>query len=173
MCINFGNNLSRYYIWPVGCAPKPLVLLTLSQFQSLIDEVNRTFEDLYIRIDQWFYNIGFIMQSFPDHPRYHPRFLGRSTTKDDYQNLVDKAPPATYCSPNDSVKKMPNDRSLKAFTEMMERAHNTTKARKRSTAVKKRQNHTTQLSNISNTIKRVECYLGLRGKEDENGKNHY
>jgi hypothetical protein len=73
---------------------KPLVLVTFDQFATLLKQIRDKFKGLQgTNPDEEYYTtIGLVIPSFPGHPRFRPRFLGTSSSKEMYEKMVVKAP---------------------------------------------------------------------------------
>lgn len=101
---------------------------------------------------------------FPRDGTPRPRYLGES----DSQEMADQlktAPPPTYYAPegeDDSPKIDPSDRSLEAFKLKIEILLKSEKIRKAKNKQQKQSDRLAKQKAWSNSLKRVQRYLGLR-----------
>ena len=112
------SNLSSFYVWPLD-EGKPLVLVQEEQFQTLLDEINSAFSHLYLKLDDDLHEAGFLIR-FPGHPHLSPRYLGRSHSREAFDNLVSKAPIATYTAPGERRMRPARESELAAFRAQYE-----------------------------------------------------
>jgi hypothetical protein len=167
-------HLFRFYVWPwdSDSTGKALVLISGTQFDSLIQDISRFSAKKKLKFNinlkkELFEDIGLVIH-FPSHPRLQPRYLGQSTSRDEYNRLTNYVPPKTYRIPGEMAVPNPDDRSIKAFKAMVEEAIELNKNKNK--AAKAKRQELRKLSNLQLTkqLKRTQRYLGLRPKR-ENG----
>ncbi|KAE9965483.1 hypothetical protein BLS_007620 [Venturia inaequalis] len=158
-----------YYVWPLDYSPKPLILVSEEQFIYLIKEINTRFPHLHVDPkDSWYSEVGLTcdFNSFK-HPRFLPRFLGRCSSKDQYDNMVDKSPSAEFMRKDDPTpKKAPDDRSREAFRALVENALVANKAKNRQSKEVRRVARVEKQKDMGKQLKRAQRYLGVRPKKE-------
>ncbi|TID24366.1 hypothetical protein E2P81_ATG02669 [Venturia nashicola] len=158
-----------YYVWPLDYSPKPLILVTEEQFICLIKEINTRFPHLHVDPkDSWYSEVGLTcdFNSFK-HPRFLPRFLGRCSSKDQYDNMVDHSPSAEFMRKDDPTpEKAPDDRSREAFRALVENALAANKAKNKQSKEVRRLARVEKQKVIGKQLKRAQRYLGVRPKKE-------
>lgn len=159
----------RYYLWPLDYSAKPLVLVTEEQFVRLVKEINTRFPHLHIDPkDSWYSEVGLTcdFNSFK-HPRFLPRFLGRCSSKDQYDRMVDQSPSAEFMRKDDPTpKKAPDDCSRDAFVALIENALAANKAKNRQSKEVRRVARVEKQKDMGKQLKRAQRYLGVRPRKD-------
>lgn len=152
----------RYYVWDHE-PTKPLILVRESQVHALLQEVN-THLDLTLRITDHQREQGLITR-FPDHPRCRPRYLGRSNSRTEYDDLVEKTPHADFCAPDDPACSPLDAPAVEHFEMIMEDLWDLTKAKSKAEKAKKQQERLARQKSMAEQLKRAQRYLGLRPVE--------
>ncbi|GAB7355855.1 hypothetical protein MBLNU459_g6515t2 [Dothideomycetes sp. NU459] len=149
-----------YYVWsPHFPSNKPLVFVTLDQFQALIAEVDRTFPSLLVRIPANSEEAGLIV-GFGLHPSLRPRFLGRSNNREEFKSLEARAEEF-----EDAFEMyQPDERSLTTFKRYMEAAFDATKNKSKAIKERKREEKVVRQQDMGRQLKRAQRYLGLRAR---------
>ncbi|KAF2128734.1 hypothetical protein P153DRAFT_403603 [Dothidotthia symphoricarpi CBS 119687] len=149
-----------YYIWDIENDSKPIILVLESQFQDLLVEINQQLKlGLAITDEQ---REESLVTQFPDHPRYLPRYLGRSHSREQYDNMVDNAPSKDFRAPNEPVHPPLEDRSLERFKQLMEELWDVQKAKSKAVKAKRQQDRLLKQKSAADQFKRAQRYLGLR-----------
>ncbi|KAF3041519.1 hypothetical protein E8E12_004687 [Didymella heteroderae] len=143
-----------YYVWSIDNLSKPLILVSESQVQDLLREINKHLKlDLNITSQ---HRVDALVSRFPDHPRCTPRFLGRSRSREDYDTMLENVPdPEMEYPPLD-------DLSLEAFKQLMEESFEAQRAKSKASKAKKQQERLVKQKNLLDQFKRAQRYLGLR-----------
>ncbi|KAJ4340925.1 hypothetical protein N0V95_007379 [Ascochyta clinopodiicola] len=149
-----------YYLWDIDNLSRPLVLIRETQFQDLLDEINNHLK-LGLRITNQ-QREDALVSRFPDHPRCTPRYLGRSTCREDYDTMVDSAPDPNFRAAGEPASLPPDERTLEAFKQLMEESFKAQKAKSKATKAKKQQERLVKQKTMADQFKRAQRYLGLR-----------
>ncbi|OAL44821.1 hypothetical protein IQ07DRAFT_649015 [Pyrenochaeta sp. DS3sAY3a] len=155
----FEREWDLYYVWD-NDPTKPLVLVRENQVHALLQEVN-THLDLSLRITDDQREQGLITR-FPDHPRCRPRYLGRSNSRTEYDNLVEKTPGADFSAPDDPACSPLDTSASEHFELLMEDLWDVTKAKNKAAKAKKQQERLARQRSMAEQLKRAQRYLGLR-----------
>ncbi|KAL3464387.1 hypothetical protein BJX64DRAFT_286517 [Aspergillus heterothallicus] len=145
---------SLYYIHaPPRLGGRPLVVVPTAQARTLLKEINVALDcSLQFPTDE---DKGFILHfdrdGFPQ-----PTFLGQSTDRSSKDSLEATIPPV--CSYNTSLT---DNETYMAFEKIMEAAMSSAKTKSKSKAKKQRLRFQREME-THDTIKRAQCYLGLR-----------
>ncbi|KAI9371881.1 hypothetical protein BJX61DRAFT_481700 [Aspergillus egyptiacus] len=136
-----------------------LLLVPASQVRHLLKEINKTL-DCSLSIpssEDKGLLLNFNRDGFPQ-----PIFLGRSTDRASKDSLESTIPPSS------GLRLIPNcvDDEISAFEKMMEAALSAAKSKSKSKAKKQRTRFQREME-TSDTIRRVQCYLGLRADSSE------
>ncbi|XPS67714.1 hypothetical protein M3J09_000016 [Ascochyta lentis] len=149
-----------YYVWDIDNLSKPLILVHETQFQDLLNEINNHLKlSLYITDEQ---REDALVSRFPDHPRCTPRYLGRSTSREDYDNMVDNAPEHSFRAVGEPDGPPPDERTLEAFKQLMEDSFEAQKAKNKAAKAKRQQERLVKQRVMADQFKRTQRYLGLR-----------
>ncbi|KAJ9668170.1 hypothetical protein H2201_001599 [Coniosporium apollinis] len=159
-----------YYVWPTeGCSSqKPLILVSERQVQEFLDEINASFPNIEVKIEDYQREEGLVI-NFPDHPRCRPRYLGRSTSRDQYDTMAADAPLVTFKPAGEGDVSPPEERTLEAFKQMIEDAIELNKTKKKAEKARKKEARVVQQQNWGRQLKRTQRYLGLRPQRNEAG----
>jgi hypothetical protein len=89
---------TRYYVWSTAPTAKPLTLISIGQFRQKLREIRRKFRGLAgADPDEPYYKqIGLVVGPFPSYSDTRPRYLGRSTSKLQYDKLAVRVPASSY-----------------------------------------------------------------------------
>ena len=159
------NGSHRFYVWSDESEPSKLVIfVSEAQATSLIGELDRWCRTGRIIVPDSTLHPGFIC-TFPDHPYLRPHWLGRSSSRSQFNDLEAQAP--LFSMPADQP--LP-DRSLQAFRQSMDEAMEVSKNRKRVANAAKKQERMLKQQDMNRQVKRAQRYLGLRPRNDANGK---
>jgi hypothetical protein len=143
-----------YFVWDIDeNLSKPLILVPESQVDQLLKEINSTL-NLQVRITNQQREDGLVGR-FPDHPRCTPRYLGRSHTKAEFENMVADTP-----STDGGV--LPTGRTLEDFKKLMEEMWDIQKNKSKAQKEKKKQEQIVKRQVLVQQFKRAQRYLGLR-----------
>ncbi|UPX18159.1 uncharacterized protein EKO05_0008469 [Ascochyta rabiei] len=149
-----------YYLWDIDNLSRPLVLIRETQFQDLLNEINDHLK-LSLRItDQQ--REDALVSRFPHHPRCTPRYLGRSTSREEYDMMVDSAPNHSFRAAGEPGSLPPDERTLEAFKQLMEESFEAQKAKNKASKAKKQQERLIKQKTMADQFKRAQRYLGLR-----------
>jgi hypothetical protein len=148
-----------YYIWDIEPI-KPLILIRESQFQELLKEIN-THLKLGLRITDAQREEGLVAR-FPDHSQCLPRYLGRSRSREEYEEMVNATPNETFCAAGEPAHGPPDSRTLEQFKQLMEELWDVQRAKSKATREKKHQHRLETQKTLMDQFKRAQRYLGLR-----------
>lgn len=151
-----------YYIWPTDDS-KPLILIREDQLQTLLTDINTEFQDLGLKITAYNRAEGLVIK-FPNHPRLTPRYLGRSSSKAEFDNMSANAPGHTFTAPGEGHAPPPDQRTLEAFKQMMDDVAELNKAKSKAIKAKKKEERVLKQKNMGQQLKRAQRYLGLHPK---------
>ncbi|OJD32135.1 qde-2-interacting protein [Diplodia corticola] len=160
-----------YYVWPpADVASKPLILITLTQFQLLIHEINQYKRNLDFKLTDYHRDCGLILDI--PHPAFTPRFLGYSYSRDDFNDMEQRrVPPATYKAPGEPARLPVADKpTLEAYKAMIEDAIQLNKAKSKAARAKRKEQRITLQQNWGRSLKRTQRYLGLRPDRTDSSK---
>jgi hypothetical protein len=169
-CIYIFLTLLSFYVWPLDVVDKPIVFVREEQFVQLLKEVGTKFRSLHIDPKEpYFRYIKLVVDDFPNHPRLLPRYLGRSTSKDDYDALLFHAPQRSPFSfhgePNPA--RAPTAEQIADFNGICEIALDLNRAKPKGGKNKRQEQRVVIQSNLTKQLKRAQRYLGLRKKTDK------
>lgn len=154
----------RYYVWsPEANESKVVVFVTESQARALIEEVDRWFPSLNIRVPNNDIHPGFTCD-FPPHPYLRPHWLGESSSRRQYDWLEAEAPIFDM-----GIGHPPSVRSLEAFKAMMDEAVEVAKNKKKTANAVKKQERIAKQHDMSRQVRRAQRYLGLRSMNEPSG----
>jgi hypothetical protein len=158
-----------YYVWPLDYSDKPLVLIPEDQFVQLIKEINTQFPRLYVNSkDPYYREIGLTINFNFKHPRFRPRYLGRCKSRDQYDNMVNRAPDATFTRKDDPTpNSVSDDRSKETFRVMVENSIATNKAKNKGNKEMRRVARVEKQKDMGKQLKRAQHYLGVRPKKEK------
>lgn len=160
---NLAADLScRYYIWDVEPAD-PLILVRESQFQDLLSEINRHLK-LGLRITNSQREDGLVCH-FPDHPACLPRYLGRSNSRDQYDNMVQNVPDRDFRAAGEQPHGPPDSGTLDDFKQMMQDLWDVQKNRNKAKKAKQQQDRLARQMSMVDQLRRAQRYLGLRAPD--------
>jgi hypothetical protein len=141
-----------------------LVLVRESQVDTLLGEINSRLK-LGLKITASQRREGFISR-FPDHPDCRPRYLGRSCSRDDYDNMLRNAPDSSFRPAGEPSQGPPDSGTLEQFKKMMEELWDVQKKKKdNASRAKRQQDRMGKQMSMVDQFKRSQRYLGLRSAE--------
>lgn len=149
----------RYYIWDAEPA-SPLILVRESQFQDLLDEINRHLK-LGLRITNSQRQDGLVCH-FPDHPACLPRYLGRSTSRDQHDSMVQNVPDRDFRAAGEQTHGPPDSGTLEDFKQMMQDLWDVQKNKGKAKKAKQQQDRLARQMIMVDQLRRAQRYLGLR-----------
>ncbi|KAF2758049.1 hypothetical protein EJ05DRAFT_531830 [Pseudovirgaria hyperparasitica] len=156
-----------YYFWAPEAA-KPLFFITELQAQLLINEINEKFKDTGLQVvlsASQRRESGLIIDFYEPHPHLRPRYLGRSHTRDENQNMTINAPSATFRPRHEAEVSPPDDNELEAFKEWYEEQAQKQKSKSKTLKAKKKEERIIIQKGCVKQLKRTQRYLGLRPKK--------
>ncbi|OCK75742.1 hypothetical protein K432DRAFT_408757 [Lepidopterella palustris CBS 459.81] len=154
-----------YYVWSYD-GSQHLILISEEQLQTLLNEINREFPGVGLKITPYDREQGLAIK-FPNHPRLTPRYLGRSSSKVQYDKMASNAPGYSFKIPTELHAPPPDERTLEAFKQMMEDAMELNKAKNKAKCAKRKEQRILQQQNMGKQLKRAQRYLGLRPKRED------
>ncbi|KAH7047340.1 hypothetical protein B0J12DRAFT_666443 [Macrophomina phaseolina] len=151
-----------YYIWPpADIASKPLILITLTQFQLLIHDINQYRRNIDFKLTDYHRDSGLIIDI--PHAAFTPRFLGYCSSREDYNDMEQhRVPPKTYRAFEEPVLPSADKPTLEAFKAQIEEAILLNKAKNKAMKAKRREQRVSAQQNWGRLLKRAQRYLGLR-----------
>jgi hypothetical protein len=154
-----GTDCSSYYVWDIE-ETKPLILVSETQFEYLLKEINSAL-GLQLRITAQQREDG-LVNRFPDHPRCLPRYLSRSHSRADYDTMVANVPGAASRVEGEPVPPPLGSRTLEDFKAAMEEMWELTKNKGKAAKENKKLERLAKQKTFSDQFKRAQRYLGLR-----------
>ncbi|KAF2731413.1 hypothetical protein EJ04DRAFT_579126 [Polyplosphaeria fusca] len=149
-----------FYVWDIEPS-KPLILVREQQFQALLDEINSTLK-LNLKVTDQQREDGLVGR-FPNHPLLLPRYLGRSTSREEHDKMVSTAPSRTFRPAGETSSPGTTDRdSLEAFRKMMEDMWDVQAKKGKAQKAKKLEDRIAKQQTMNRMFKRCQRYLGLR-----------
>jgi len=149
----------RYYVWDTERG-QALVLVTERQFEDLLKEINSALK-LSLKITDQQREEGLVSR-FPNHPLCRPRYLGRSRSKDDYNDMLDLIPSVGFHATGESTAPPPSAGTLEDFRAMMEELWEIQRGKTKAAKKKKQQERMMKQQSMTDQFKRAQRYLGLR-----------
>jgi hypothetical protein len=140
-----------------------LVLVRESQVDSLLKEINSHLK-LGLKVTASQRQEGFVSR-FPDHPDYRPRYFGRSSSRDDYDNMLRNAPDSSFRPAGEPAHGAPDSGTLKQFKQIMEELWDVQKKKDNASKAKRQQDRMCKQMSMVDQFKRSQRYLGLRSTE--------
>ncbi|KAF2464640.1 uncharacterized protein BDR25DRAFT_95977 [Lindgomyces ingoldianus] len=156
-----------YYVWDLD-EIKPLILVHEEQFQTLLKEINLLLR-LGLKITDEQRNNG-LVSPFPEHPRCTPRYLGRSHSRQQFDDMVEAVPSPSFRAPGEKISPPLEKRTLEYFKQQMEELLDLQRAKGKAQKLKKKQERIIKQQNMGMQFKRAQRYLGLRLAK-KNGPN--
>jgi hypothetical protein len=152
----------RYYIWDVE-PTNVLVLVRETQFQDLLKEINNHLK-LRLKITDSQREEGLVVR-FPDHPACLPRYLGRSHSREQYDNMASNAPDSAFRAAGQRPHAPPDSGTLEQFKQTMEDLWDAQKNKTKAKKAAKQTERSGRQASMVNQLKRAQRYLGLRASE--------
>jgi hypothetical protein len=149
-----------------------LVLVSQEQFSQLVKEINTLFPRLHIDPkDPYYREIGLTINFNFQHPRFRPRYLGCSKSREQYDNLLIQAPGLMSTRKDEpDPKTAADDHSREVFRTMVEKSIANNKAKNKADKEARRFARLEKQKDMDTQLKRAQCCLGLR-PEDEKGES--
>ncbi|KAF2031668.1 hypothetical protein EK21DRAFT_99605 [Setomelanomma holmii] len=151
-----------YYVWDVEPV-KPLIIVRESQFQALLTEINNHLK-LNLAITNWQREESLVTR-FPDHPDCRPRYLGRSSSRQQFDDMTYNTPTKGVCAAGESACGPPDSGTLEQFKELMEELWDVQRAKTKANKEKKQQERLGRQKTMQDQLKRAQRYLGLHPSE--------
>jgi hypothetical protein len=151
-------------VWPREPADKPIIFVREEQFSQLLMEVGVKFPNLHIDPKDSYFRQIKLVTSFPDHPRFLPRYLGRSKSRDDHDKMVLRAPaqrPFAFSRDEPEPERAPTDEQVADFNDICETAIDLNRAKSKSKDKTREQKIAIQAS-LTKQLRRAQRYCGLR-----------
>ncbi|KAF1830103.1 hypothetical protein BDW02DRAFT_534828 [Decorospora gaudefroyi] len=148
-----------YYVWDID-ASKPLTLVRERQVHALLKEINSRLK-LNLRITDHQREEGLVAR-FPNHPRCLPRYLGRSHSRDDHDNMAGNAPDESFRAAGEASHPPLLPPTLEEFKQMMQDLQDAQKAKGKANKAKKLEQRLDKHKAMADQFKRAQRYLGLR-----------
>ncbi|KAI9717749.1 MAG: hypothetical protein M1812_004478 [Candelaria pacifica] len=151
-----------YYIHPPSfISTKPLIFVPAKQVEQLIEEVNDFFS-CQLEFPRDAEEVGFRL-IFSDDNTPRPRYLGQSSSRSTFDNMVQNTPEEGYRPAEESSQtEYATDRSLIAFKRKIELGFEATKNRNKASKAKKKGERIQKQQSWIRQLKRIQRYLGLR-----------
>jgi hypothetical protein len=147
----------------------PIIFILEQQFVQMLKEVGTKFRALHAGANGKYFRYIKLVVNFPDHLRLLPRYLGHSTSKDDYDALVLHArrqhPFSFHGEPDPS--RPPTDEQVANFNDICETAIDLGRAKSKGSKKKRQEQRVSKQYNLSKQLKRAQRYLGLRKKTNK------
>jgi hypothetical protein len=140
-----------------------LVLVRESQVQDLFKEINNYLK-LNLRITDAQREESFACR-FPNHPDCLPRYLGRSRSRKQYENMVNNAPNNSYRPAGERYEGPPSSDTVEQFKSMMEELWDVQSNKNKVKKAAKQQERLGRQTSMVDQLKRAQRYLGLRTSE--------
>ena len=131
-----------------------------NQVQDLLVEINKHLK-LGLGITDQQREDGLVTR-FPDHPRCLPRYLGRSYSREDVDNMAHNAPGEKHRAAGEASHPPLKDGTAEEFKQLMEKAAEAQKAKSKAHKAKKQQDRLVKNKVMVDQFKRAQRYLGLR-----------
>ncbi|KAH7073775.1 hypothetical protein BKA63DRAFT_534163 [Paraphoma chrysanthemicola] len=151
-----------FYVWDTD-AVKPVILVREKQFQDLLTEIN-THLQLNLTITNWQREESLVTR-FPDHPDCRPRFLGRSSSEEEYNAMTYSIPDKTFRAAGEPTTGPPDSGTLEEFKQLMEDLWEVQKGKNRANKERKQQERLGRQKTMQDQFKRAQRYLGLLPRE--------
>ncbi|KAK8221394.1 hypothetical protein IWZ01DRAFT_39751 [Phyllosticta capitalensis] len=156
-----------FYIYPdPEIGGNPLLLITLSQFQDFLDEINSKVRYLDFQLTDDYRDCGFILDI--PHPGLAPRYLGVSASRDEYSEMERTVPPVSYYGVDSPMRTLPGMPTLEAFKSKVDESINLNKAKSKASKAKRKETRILAQQNWGRSFKRTQRYLGVRPGPGEN-----
>jgi hypothetical protein len=153
-----------YYIWDTEPLD-PLILVREEQFHALLQEINKHLK-LSLKITNSQREEGLIAR-FPDHPELLPRYLGRASSREQFNDMVQNTPDSSFRAAGEPSRGKPDSGSLEHFKQMMEELRDAQKNKNKAKKAKQQQERMGRQVAMVDQLKRAQRYLGLRATVDQ------
>lgn len=128
--------------------------------QDLLQDINKHLK-LGLRIAVSQREEGFVCR-FPDHPACLPRYLGRSSSRDQYDSMVQTTPDRDFRAAGERAHGPLDSGTLEEFKQMMEDLWDIQKNKNKAKKAKQQQDRLARQMAMVDQLKRAQRYLGLR-----------
>lgn len=135
-----------------------------NQFQDFLKEINDHFK-LNLRITDSQREEGLVSR-FPDHPECRPRYLGRSESRQQYDDMASHTPSKNFRSAGEEACGAPENGTLEQFKQLMEELWDIQKAKNKAAKARKQQERLVKQKSMVAQFKRAQRHLGLRDSEN-------
>jgi hypothetical protein len=156
------THLCRYYVWDADPV-EPLILVRENQVQSLLKEINKYLK-LALKITDAQREEGLVCR-FPDHPACLPRYLGRSSSREQYDSMASNTPDSSFRAAGERPHGPQDSGTLEQFKQMMEDLWEIQKNKNKAKKAVKQQERLGRQTSMVDQLKRAQRYLGLRASE--------
>jgi hypothetical protein len=156
----------RFYLYPEESAfSQPAILIPSKQFESLLAAINLKLK-IKLTIPKGTAGDAFYIGFWAD-GNAQPRYLGCSSTKETFDDLKAGMPPYWHKLGAEPTTAGPPDKaSLAAYKEKLALLTANEKGKKAANKVKKAEDQIKRHQSWGSTVKRVECYIGIRQDRD-------
>ncbi|KAI9785141.1 MAG: hypothetical protein M1839_000779 [Geoglossum umbratile] len=160
----FERSWNIFYIYPPrDISPKPLLLLSFLEVLSFFEIINKeTRPPLKFPSKSEGFQISFSEMD----PTLRPRYLGESSGKNEFKNLEQTVPSASFRPDGENLNLPPSERTLAAFRKAMELAQDATKNKSKAVKARKQLQRAEKQRGWGRQIKRSQRYLGLRQRKE-------
>ena len=141
---------------------KVLILVPAAEVQELFTEIYQTL-NVKVQFPLLQEESGFLLD-FSEEGDRRPRYLGRLDAERTLEMLQAEIPKSSLVEVKDS--EMFNSRSFAAFKAKIEAAENAGKRKSKSAKEKKKQSRILEKRNIYQQLRRTQCYLGIRPRDE-------
>lgn len=159
---NTDHCFHRYYVHSDQSPTlKPVILVPESQFQVLLDEINKEFPQVNISITHVLRQRGFAIDFDDLRTEHRPRYLGCSISRTQHEYWAEIAPVLTQTPDN-----MGEDRSLKAFKAKMALIAEISCKKNNGKKASAHHDRVVERMEMTNQTLRAQRYLGLLPRKD-------
>ncbi|KAF2118635.1 hypothetical protein BDV96DRAFT_642822 [Lophiotrema nucula] len=149
-----------FYVRDFDEPTKPLILVRESQVENLLKEINSTLK-LRLRITDQQREDGLVAH-FPDHPRCLPRYLGRSNSREQYDQMAENTPTTSFRGTGEGPLPPLNEYTIDKFKQLLEDMWDLQRSKSKKTKGQKRIDNLAKQQDMTKLFKRAQRYLGLR-----------
>jgi len=160
-CLTHDQRLifGRWYIWSSYYhSERPIVFVPLAQFDQLLKEIDRAYPSYVVRMPTDPEGTLVFPFEYSEHRLLRPHFLGKSSSKDDFEDLTTKAPHFGSLRPEETEPDY-----LAYFRKDMDAAIDAGKNKGKTKIAKeaKREARVIQQHNMYRQVERTQVSLGL------------
>lgn len=128
--------------------------------QTLLNDINAQL-NLSLRITNYQREEGLVTR-FPDHPRCLPKYLGRSRSRQDFDDMTTSAPGEVHHAVGELPHSNLEPEMLETFEQLMRNISEAQRGKGKAKA-KRQQNRLEKNKSMADQFKRAQRHLGLRG----------